>query len=226
VSLPILQESEMIDWIDQKSIDLAIEAAKQLIALTVGILGLSAAFSKTITTGAAWRRIALVISWFVYLISLASGMAFLLSLTAQFDTSSEKAVVGTLSEPVQAVPQGSLSLRPRIVVATRNPQNGKWTVGNAIALPSIWSEDLRLAVGVQLVAFSLGTAIIFAILVAAVLRGRAPRKGRRWKAARSARVATRRRRREGQELTRSMGTAQLMHSLGSTPNPSTDAGTA
>jgi hypothetical protein len=196
-----LQESSVIDWIDQKSVDLAIEAAKQLIALTVGILGLSAVLSRAITTGAStWRRVALVTSWFAYFVSLASGMAFLLSLTAQFDTGSEKALVATLSEPAQAVPQGSVSLRPRMVLVARNPKSGKWQVDKYVSQPSIWSEDLRLTIGVQLIAFLVATAIMFVIVIATVLVRRVPRNRRRRKAARSARVATRRRRRDEQDI--------------------------
>jgi hypothetical protein len=70
----------------KKAFDFSQDSAKQLITLSTGILALTFTFFKDFAAGAdGTSRAIMAISWCFYLAAIVSGVAHLLSLTAELD---------------------------------------------------------------------------------------------------------------------------------------------
>src|SRR3954453_13034318 len=155
----------MNNWADQKAFEFASDSAKHFMSLAVAILALSAA-SNIVKDARRAIRGALAISWALYTISFLFGTWFLLALTATVGREVQPNAVEGMLDAAPATITMSKGTRlafhsdatPVSVTKTNHLPNGEWiVVAKAINTPSIWSDNLRIAMGGELLAFVFGT---------------------------------------------------------------------
>jgi hypothetical protein len=92
-TLPLLLENSAGEL---KAFDFAMELAKQLISLSIGILGVSITFTKDFFKYVPkWVKYILTISWIAYFLSITFGILHIMALT------------GSLSQDYKTIPDSA-----------------------------------------------------------------------------------------------------------------------
>jgi hypothetical protein len=168
----------MMDWLDEKAVDLAAQAATQLLTLAVAILALIAAW-KVATEGRRWQRYILKASVVAYLVSLVAGIWFLLALTGSVASEETPGVTyGVVQyQPRQLqTDRGTVTFQPNSVpVRIEHPAepNADQTVRLVpLEKPTIWAFGTRLPMLLQAATFCVGS--LFVVTVFVTWKGRKP----------------------------------------------------
>lgn len=155
-----------MDWFGEKSFDLASQSATQFMSLAVGVLALIAA-SNLSAHGRPWQKRALAFAWMCYFVSFFAGMWYLLAVTGTVAMDAEPGVTYGVVKSSPRTLQSQygevvFEAAPTLVAVReiRRDANGAILRISKAEEPSVWADNLRLPMFIEIFAFGLGSIAV------------------------------------------------------------------